>query len=243
MKIDWITFAAQIINFLVLLFLLKRFLYQPVLSAMDRRKKRTEEELNSARAKNQEAEKALQKIKEQASEMERIRAEGMQEVRRDMEQYRSDLSAQYHSEISKSRQNWQDSLEDEKDAFIQNISENILKHNKEVLKKMIQDLAGENLENLIISYFIENRLPEILEDIKSGDTVYFHSAFEIQPASIGEIESCFTDHGLENIKMNFEISDNIIAGMEIVCRGKKVSWNIADYLEKFSQNLKKEFNR
>ena len=37
MAIDWFTVGAQVINFLVLVYLLKRFLYGPIIRAMDRR--------------------------------------------------------------------------------------------------------------------------------------------------------------------------------------------------------------
>ena len=37
MSIDWITVIAQIANFLVLVWLLKRFLYRPILDGIDAR--------------------------------------------------------------------------------------------------------------------------------------------------------------------------------------------------------------
>ncbi|MFO1424323.1 MAG: hypothetical protein U1F70_11865 [Candidatus Competibacteraceae bacterium] len=40
MKLDWFTVAAQISNFLLLLWLLKRFLYRPILAAMAARQQR-----------------------------------------------------------------------------------------------------------------------------------------------------------------------------------------------------------
>ena len=40
MTIDWFTVGAQIVNFIVLVWLLKRFLYKPVLAAIDAREKR-----------------------------------------------------------------------------------------------------------------------------------------------------------------------------------------------------------
>ena len=40
MLIDWFTVAAQAVNFLILVWLLKRFLYKPVLAAVDEREKR-----------------------------------------------------------------------------------------------------------------------------------------------------------------------------------------------------------
>ena len=45
MLIDWFTVGAQALNFLVLVWLLKRFLYQPILDAIDAREKRIAKEL------------------------------------------------------------------------------------------------------------------------------------------------------------------------------------------------------
>ena len=40
MLIDWFTVGAQALNFLILVWLLKRFLYKPILDAIDAREKR-----------------------------------------------------------------------------------------------------------------------------------------------------------------------------------------------------------
>ena len=50
MDVDWITVAAQIANFLVLVWLLKRFLYGPVILAMDERDARIAGELREGPA-------------------------------------------------------------------------------------------------------------------------------------------------------------------------------------------------
>ena len=56
MLIDWFTVIAQVINFLILVWLLKRFLYRPVLDAIDAREKRIASALADADAKKTEAE-------------------------------------------------------------------------------------------------------------------------------------------------------------------------------------------
>jgi F-type H+-transporting ATPase subunit b len=48
MLIDWFTVAAQALNFLILVWLLKRFLYGPILKAIDAREKRIAGELADA---------------------------------------------------------------------------------------------------------------------------------------------------------------------------------------------------
>ena len=55
MLIDWFTVAAQALNFLILVWLLKRFLYKPILNAIDAREKRIATELADADAKKAEA--------------------------------------------------------------------------------------------------------------------------------------------------------------------------------------------
>ena len=51
MHIDWLTVVAQIVNFLVLVYLLKRFLYGPILQAMDDRQAGIAARLQEADAK------------------------------------------------------------------------------------------------------------------------------------------------------------------------------------------------
>jgi F-type H+-transporting ATPase subunit b len=57
MLIDWFTVGAQVVNFVILVWLMKHFLYKPILNAIDAREKRIASELADANAKRTEAEK------------------------------------------------------------------------------------------------------------------------------------------------------------------------------------------
>ena len=50
MLIDWFTVGAQALNFLILVWLMKRFLYKPILDAIDAREDRVAAELADADA-------------------------------------------------------------------------------------------------------------------------------------------------------------------------------------------------
>ncbi|MBI2334577.1 F0F1 ATP synthase subunit B [Candidatus Daviesbacteria bacterium] len=67
--------AAQVVNFFILLFILKRFLYKPVLKVLEERKKRIEESLKQA----EEIEKKLQATEEQS---EKIIAKSLQQAQK-----------------------------------------------------------------------------------------------------------------------------------------------------------------
>src|SRR5450432_4766439 len=75
MLIDWFTVGAQAINFIILVWLLKRFLYKPSLDAVDAREKRVAAELADADAKRAEAKKERDEFQRKNEEFDRQRAE------------------------------------------------------------------------------------------------------------------------------------------------------------------------
>src|SRR5580698_278918 len=74
MLIDWFTVCAQAVNFLILVWLLKRFLYQPILVAIDAREKRIAAELADADAKKSEAQKERDEFQRKNQEFDQQRA-------------------------------------------------------------------------------------------------------------------------------------------------------------------------
>ncbi len=74
MLIDWFTVGAQAINFIILVWLLKRFLYKPILDAVDAREKRVATELADADAKKAEAKKERDEFQHKNEEFDQQRA-------------------------------------------------------------------------------------------------------------------------------------------------------------------------
>jgi F-type H+-transporting ATPase subunit b len=74
MLIDWFTIGAQAVNFLILVWLMKRFLYKPVLAAIDTREKRIAAELADAAAKKADAKKDRDDFQHKNEEFDQQRA-------------------------------------------------------------------------------------------------------------------------------------------------------------------------
>ncbi len=72
--IDWKILIGQIINFVILLWLLKRFVYKPFLNVLEKRKAKIVEGIT----KSEEAEKSLQGIRDLSKS---IQAKGEEEAR------------------------------------------------------------------------------------------------------------------------------------------------------------------
>ena len=80
MLIDWFTVGAQLLNFLILVALLKRFLYRPILDAIDAREQRIAGELAQADAAKAEAERERDAFAQKNAEFDRLRAASSRQV-------------------------------------------------------------------------------------------------------------------------------------------------------------------
>ncbi|MBI3103637.1 F0F1 ATP synthase subunit B [Candidatus Daviesbacteria bacterium] len=91
--INPILLAAQVVNFLILLFILKKFLYGPILKILENRKKTIEQSLKNA----EEIELQLQKTKEQS---EKIIADTLKEAQKILDQTK-EVAAQMIADTNK----------------------------------------------------------------------------------------------------------------------------------------------
>ena len=80
MLIDWFTVGAQVINFVILVWLMKRFLYKPILNAIDAREQRIAAELADAEAKRAEAQKERDEFEHKNEDFDRQRAGRLQQA-------------------------------------------------------------------------------------------------------------------------------------------------------------------
>ncbi len=73
MGINWVTFIAQIVNLCVLVWLLKRFLYQPILNAVDKRQAEISDKVNRAAREYESAKADHAALEQQRADFEKER--------------------------------------------------------------------------------------------------------------------------------------------------------------------------
>jgi len=103
MTIDWFTLAAQLVNFALLLVLLRVFLYRPILNVMAEREKRTAAPLNEARRLVDEAVAERDALRLEREAFERERAERLEAAMREAEERRAQQLAAIEREAAELR--------------------------------------------------------------------------------------------------------------------------------------------
>src|SRR3974377_298212 len=117
MLIDWFTVCAQVVNFLLLIWLLKRFLYKPILGAMDAREKEIAGRLHDAETQKTEAERERESLRVAMVEFETQREALLKKVADEAETTRKRLSEEVRQEIGTLRTKWREALQNEQDAL------------------------------------------------------------------------------------------------------------------------------
>lgn len=153
MQIDWFTVVAQIINFVVLVLLLRRFLYGPIIRAMDAREAKIRERLDEAARVRAEAEEAREHYRRQLREVEERREEMMAQVEQDVRQRRQELIVEAREGVETLHRRWLHGLQREREAFAHELRQRLAEQAIMVARQALRELAGEELEERMVEVF------------------------------------------------------------------------------------------
>jgi F-type H+-transporting ATPase subunit b len=245
MLIDWFTVGAQVLNFLILVWLLSHFLYKPILNAIDAREKgiaaeRTDidalrsaaqVERNDLQGKNKAFEEkrgALFLAAEDAAKAERERL--VDEVRNEGER----LRAKQEDALQSDRRKIGDEITRLTEVEVIGIA-----------RKALADLATANLEERIVEVFtrrlhqIDTKAKETLGTAfrTSSEPALVRSAFELPTDQKASIQNALNETFSAEIRVRFETSGDVLCGIELTSSGQKLAWNIADYLASLEQKV------
>ena len=226
MLIDWFTVAAQLVNFLILLWLLKRFLYQPVLKALDKREKKIAAELEHAagveaqaarekaewQKKNDEFETQRQLMLKQATdEAGTRRGKLLDEARKEYEMLHSKL------------------LETER-----RVSDEIFS----VAGKLLTELADESLEARIIDKFCrkleaggDGIVGQFTVEDGTPKQAVVRSTFPLTPEQREKVAGTIEAMPGFEAPLSFELSGKTGCGIELCVDGLCVSWHFQAALD------------
>jgi F-type H+-transporting ATPase subunit b len=246
MLIDWFTVGAQAVNFLILVWLLKRFLYKPVLAAVDEREKRITAELENADQKKAEALKEQTSFLHQKDEFERQRLALLLEATNSGKKERDQLLEAARTDTenlrSKSKKAWHDEL----NKLNQNIGTLAVEEVFSIARKTLADLADTSLEERVTEIFI-HRLQGMNGELRAGLTPSLHStsgpvlvrsAFELGTPQKKAIEQIVGPIFGEATAIDFQTKPDLISGIELTANGQKIAWSIADYLTSLKNSMK-----
>lgn len=238
MHIDWFTFGAQIVNFLILVALLKHFLYGPILDAMDRREETITARLDEAREKRAAAEREAEAYRSMQEELEQQRAERVAAAEREAEERRQQLIHEARAEVEHLEQEWREALARERASFMRELSERAVDETIAVARRALNDLADARLEEQSFEIFLERLrtlegepqqdLAGALRAIDGAATL--RSAFGLSTQQQDRVRTALNAYVEEAPALTTETDEALGFGVELRVGDRKVAWTLDRYL-------------
>jgi F-type H+-transporting ATPase subunit b len=245
MLIDWFTVGAQALNFLVLMWLLKRYLYKPILRAIDAREKRIAGELADAKAKKAEAQSECDEFRRKNADFDRQCAELLSQATEDAKVERQRLLDAARQESEALRARLQENLRIEHRSLGREIAARTQREVFAIARKTLADLATAGLEGRMADVFV-GRLRKLSGAEKqaliaattvSGGPVLLRSAFELPPRQRLVIDAAVKDTLGAETELRYETAPDLISGVELIVNGHKLAWSIKDYLTSLADHV------
>ena len=238
MLIDWFTVGAQVVNFLILVWLLKHFLYRPILDAIDAREKRIARVLADTDAKKAAAQKERDEFQHNNEAFGQQRSTLMTQAKDEAKTERLRLldEARQAAEALSSKR--QETLRNDAHNLNQSISRRAQQEVFAIARKVLTDLAATSLEERMGEVFIR-RLREMNDSTKEGlamalksasEPARVSSAFDLPVEQRTAIQNALNETFSAEIPVRFETAPDLVCGIELTTNGQKLAWSIADYL-------------
>jgi len=259
--LDPFTIVAEVFNFVILMLLLRRFLYGPIVRTMDERELHITRDLETAERKEREARHEAAELHRERQELQDHRGELLTQAQLDAEKWHEDLVRRARDEIETRKAGWQQAIEREKESFLNNLRQRAGEQVYEISHRVLSDLADIDLEQHIIDTFVarlrtlqNNELDRVAAAVSAWETtghgaeqpspeslVIHTTAYEIDAKTRDQLTAAIRVRLGTAIIVHFEVDPDLICGVELRISGYKAAWSLQNYLETLDEELSLAF--
>ena len=244
MGFSWLTFIAQIVNLFVLVWLLKRFLYQPIVATIAKRQAYIENKVKVAEEAAKQAEKQQATLRRQNDLWQKEEQNRLEELYQEITDRRKEQEEQIRSEGVMLRQKMQEDLNREAASLQLEIRNMVVQNFLHLSKKVLTDFSELAPLAQTIALF-QKKMKELSDtewaalrkQAKNTTAIQISTSEKLVPADKRELTTYFTKQ-FGNVPLTFQINPDLILGLEVMIGETILEWNLKTYLDSFDDNLK-----
>lgn len=247
MLIDWFTVAAQALNFIVLVGLMKHFLYKPVLDAIDAREKRIAAQLADADRKKAAARSDRDDLHHKNEAFDQQRAALLAKATADADAERQKLLGAARQAADALAAARRQTMASDAKSLSQALRQRTQTEVFAVARRALTDLASAGLEASACDLFIvrlralqgpaRDALAAALKASNEGALV--RTAFELPTPQRTALHKAVNDTFALKVALRYEVAPSLVGGIELSAHGQKLAWSIADYLASLERDVDK----
>lgn len=242
MQINLFEIVAQIINFFILLFILQKLLYKPVINVMEERQERIQKSQIEADEKMGKARGLIDDYDKKIADIEQEKREILDDARREAQEKKDSLLLEYQEEAENKRRSYLKEIEDEKELFLSNLRNNLGKNAVKIASRILDTISSKDLEDEVFHTFIGN-LQNLKEDIPDKDILKEENYLDLYSSrSLSDDEKKniqdVLNNQMEDLKeINYEVNESLVLGYELNLETYTIHTNIKNYLEEIEKDI------
>lgn len=240
----WVTPLAQVANFLLLIWLLNRFLYGPIVRVMDQRQQRVTAGLRDAEEREKAAAESQTEFERKSTELDTSTADILRHAREDAEAAAQRIHETARAEAEEARVRWQESLQREQAEVLATIRRRLATDAGRIASAALRDLADEDLQRKTV-HLLADKIAElpVHEACVLGDEAREEGSLVVRSgvepdeemrevlrkalgAKLGELPTVKWVH-----------DDTLGFGVRLETTGREIGWSTADYVEGVTEQL------
>lgn len=243
MELNWSTFLLEIVNFLILVWILKRFLYKPVLDIIARRRAGIEATLAEADARQQAAQQLQTQYEGRLTEWEEERRQARDALDAELEQEREQRRSALQDELERDREKARVTEARRQADTLRRLETTALAQAAGLATRLLEQAAGPELHARLVDLVIGelNRLPAarvatLRNRIGEPDsTVLVSSALPLSGVEQQGLNRALAAVTGDATAVHFEQRPELLAGVRIELGGWVLGANLQDELRAFAE--------
>lgn len=243
MELNASTFALEVLNFLILVWLLRHFLYRPVTAMIERRRLGIEATLQNAEELHREAEATKARYDERLSAWEAEKRKAMEDLQREIAAERTRLLDELHAELEREREKAAVLEQRHLEELARKTGAEAIRQGTRFAARLLTDLAGPEQQARLLDLFIA-RLGDLdddrrqsLRDAFAGDgpPVRVVSAYPLDDAARERITAALGKVTGTTVAAQFSEDPILTAGLRVHAGPLVLRANVRDELEFFGE--------
>jgi F-type H+-transporting ATPase subunit b len=243
LELNWSTVVLEILNFLILVWILKRFLYQPVLDVIARRRAGIDKTLADAEARHAEAVDLQQQYEGRLAEWDRERQQARETLARELDAERTRKLAELQTALAQEQEKMHVAGVRRQADALRKLEETALQQAARFASQLLQQAAGPDLETRLVELAIagltalpaERRSALRNDHGKPAEALQVASAFPLADDQRQRLEQALAGIAGPDIPRQFEQDSALLAGVRICIGPWILGVNLQDELKGFTE--------
>ena len=241
MELNWSTFLLEIFNFLVLVWILKHFLYQPVLNLIARRRAAIEGQLSEAKQLQTDADALKQQYEHRLVDWEQERQKAMKSLMGELEENRLHALDELKVELAQEEEKLSVARSRQDRQAVREIEQRALQQGAGFASRLLAEAAGPELENRLFDLLLDDLSVLSADQISvlnngwgdSPEHILVTSAFPLAEDKCHRLEDILTRITGLSVPVHYEQDVKLMAGLNITIGAWVLQLNVRDELQGF----------